>query len=212
MIKDIIFDWDGTLVNTLPFLKETFDQTFKHLNQTPLSYDKIRQIIHENPEKDMFSCVFGMDNAYQAKRFFHTYTLHHHIAKLQEIVGAKQVLDFCQLHNIRCHIFSNKKNSVLKQEVQHLSWLKYFTTIIGAGDLTKDKPTICACEEFCALTDINSSNTLVVGDGPADSVSARFWHCPVAIITTQEKYIGPKPDYTLQNIQEILPLLQTMLY
>ena len=52
----------------------------------------------------------------------------------------------------------------------------------------------------------------MIGDGPADTLSARFFGCPIAIISTQESYIGPQPDYTLQNIQEILPLLQTMLY
>ncbi len=212
MITDIIFDWDGTLVDTLPFLKETFDKTFEHLHLVPMSYEQIRKKIHENFSKDMFVVIFGEENAYNAKRFFHTHTLRYHLQQLQATKGAQIVLDFCLQHNIRCHIFSNKKTSILQQEMEMLGWNKYFSTICGAGDLSQDKPTLQACNDFCTKADLTPNNTLFIGDGPADTVSARFLNCPVAIICTNESYIGPKPDYTLQNIQEILPLLQTMLY
>lgn len=77
MIDDIIFDWDGTLVDTLPFLKETFDKTFEHLGRKTMSYAEIRRVIHENQGVDLFHSVFGARDFFQAKRFFHTYTLPH---------------------------------------------------------------------------------------------------------------------------------------
>ena len=212
MIKDIIFDWDGTLVNTLPFLKETFDKTFLHISKPQMTYEQIRRVIHENSTQDMFISVFGNDDSYHAKRFFHTYTLQHHLHKLSPILGAEDVLQFCQKQNIRCHIFSNKKGNILRREINALNWQHYFDGISGAGDLIADKPSEAACQEFCQINNIDTSKLLMIGDGPADTVSARFLNCPIAIICTQECYIGPQPDHRLQNIQEILPLLQTMLY
>lgn len=70
MIDDIIFDWDGTLVDTLPFLKETFDKTFEHLGRKTMSYAEIRRVIHENQGVDLFHSVFGARDFFQAKRFF----------------------------------------------------------------------------------------------------------------------------------------------
>lgn len=212
MIKDIIFDWDGTLVDTLPFLKETFDKTFLHLGHSPMTYEQIRCVIHENFTQDMFISVFGKESSYKAKRFFHTYTLQHHLQKLSPTLGAQDVLSFCCHQNIRCHVFSNKKGNILKREINALNWQNYFHSIVGAGDLETDKPSETSCHEFCRLNNIDTSKLFIIGDGPADTVSARFLNCPIAIINTQERYIGPQPDYTLQNIQEILPLLQTMLY
>lgn len=212
MIKDIIFDWDGTLVDTLPFLKETFDKTFSHLHKEQMTYEQIRRIIHENSAQDMFISVFGQDDSYHAKRYFHTYTLQNHLQKLSPTHGAEDILSFCKKQNIRCHIFSNKKGNILRREIKALGWQDYFYSIAGAGDLTTDKPTSTACKEFCMRNSIDTSKLFMIGDGPADTLSARFLNCPIAIICNQESYIGPKPDYTLQNIQEILPLLQTMLY
>ena len=160
----------------------------------------------------MFISVFGDEASYPAKRFFHTYTLQHHLQKLSPTNGAEDILLFCQKQNIRCHIFSNKKDNILKREITALNWQHYFSGISGAGNLIADKPTPDACYEFCKLNNIDTSTLIMIGDGPADTVSARFLNCPIAIICTQECYIGPQPDYTLQNIQEILPLLQTMLY
>lgn len=122
MIDDIIFDWDGTLVDTLPFLKETFDKTFEHLGRKTMSYAEIRRVIHENQGVDLFHSVFGARDFFQAKRFFHTYTLRHHLQNLSPLPGAEDILGFCRGQGIRCHIFSNKRGSILRSEVSGLGW------------------------------------------------------------------------------------------
>ena len=83
--------------------------------------------------------------------------------------------------------------------------------LISARNKTKSSVPIDRRLNYEGI-DIDTSKLFMIGDGPADTLSARFLNCPIAIICNQESYIGPKPDYTLQNIQEILPLLQTMLY
>lgn len=139
MIDDIIFDWDGTLVDTLPFLKETFDKTFEHLGRKTMSYAEIRRVIHENQGVDLFHSVFGARDFFQAKRFFHTYTLRHHLQNLSPLPGAEDILGFCRGQGIRCHIFSNKRGSILRSEVSGLGWEKYFSRICGAGDCAEDQ-------------------------------------------------------------------------
>ena len=212
MITDIIFDWDGTLVNTLPFLEETFAKTFEYLGRTPLTYAQIRKVIYENPEQDMLQSVYGQRDLFAAKRFFHTYTLRNHLNNLEQMPYAQEVLDFCYENHIRCHLFSNKRNSILQNEVEYLGWNKYFCGIIGAGELTEDKPSAEACRGFLTKEQPQIQHTIVVGDGPADTEVGNFIGCPIAIIETKQAYIGQKPDYTFHNLQEFLLLLKTMLY
>ena len=212
MIDDIIFDWDGTLVDTLPFLKETFDKTFEHLGRKTMSYAEIRRVIHENQGGDLFHSVFGARDFFQAKRFFHTYTLRHHLQNLSPLPGAEDILGFCRGQGIRCHIFSNKRGSILRSEVSGLGWEKYFSRICGAGDCAEDKPSPEACCAFWHHETPPKDRILVVGDGPADTEAARFWNCPVVIIDEKKAYIGAEPDYKLQKLMDFIPLLQTMLY
>lgn len=212
MIQDIIFDWDGTLADTLPFLKETFNQTFAFLKKKPISYAQIRRLSHQNKEIDLFQSVFGEDDFFKAKCFFYTYTLQHHLDKLSACSGAQEVLDFCKQANIKCHVFSHKRQQILEKEIERLGWKSYFSNVCGAGTFSQDKPAPEACEKFWQCCGANPKTSLVIGDGPSDTTSARFWGCSVAIVATHERYIGEKPDYKLKNLQEILPLLQTMLY
>lgn len=212
MLKNIVFDWDGTLVDTLPFLHETFKKTFEYLKRKPLSYAAIRRLSHQHKDVDLFHSVFGEDDFFKAKCFFYTYTLEHHLDKLSPCPHAQEVLDFCRQNNIQCHIFSNKRHQVLEKEVANLGWSDYFAQICGSGLFSQDKPTPEACTRFWTSCAADKDTTLVIGDGPSDTTSARFWKCPVAIISTRERYIGEKPDYKFKNLHEIIPLLQTMLY
>ena len=212
MLRDIVFDWDGTLVDTLPFLQETFRKTFEYLKRKPLSYGTIRRLSHQNKDDDLFHSVFGEKDYFKAKCFFYTYTLEHHLDKLAPRDGAQEILDFCRQSNLKCHIFSNKRHQILENEIKHLGWSSYFAQVCGSGLFSQDKPTTEACERFWASSAAAQKSTLVIGDGPSDTTSARFWGCPVAIILSSERYIGEKPDYKLKNLHEIIPLLQTMLY
>ena len=212
MIKDIVIDWDGTLVDTLPFLHETFKKTFEYLKRKPLSYTTIRRLSHQYKNVDLFHSVFGEDEFLKAKCFFYTYTIEHHLDKLTPCSGAQEVLEFCKRADIKCHIFSNKRHQILKTEVEKLGWSNYFEQICGSGLFSQDKPTPEACTRFWTSCAADKDTTLVIGDGPSDTTSARFWGCPVAIVTTSERYIGEKPDYKLKNLHEIIPLLQSMLY
>ena len=212
MIKDIIFDWDGTLVDTLPFLHETFKKTFEYLKRKPLSYAAIRRLSHQHKDVDLFHSVFGEEDFFRAKCFFYTYTLEHHLDKLSARPGAAELLDFCHQNQIKCHIFSNKRHQILEKEVRSLGWSAYFEQICGSGLFSQDKPTPEACAKFWSACAADKNTTLVIGDGPSDTTSARFWGCLVAIVATSERYIGEKPDYKLKNLHEIVPLLQSMLY
>ena len=212
MISDIIFDWDGTLADTLPFLQETFDKTLQHIGHNPMSYAEIRRIIYENRGGDLYRSVFGERDFFRAKQFFYSYTLHHHLSNLISFPGAEDILSFCCNQGIRCHIFSNKHSKILRREISCLGWEKYFTQIHGGGDFSEDKPVAQACLEFWGAAMPPRDRLLVVGDGPADTQTARFWKCPVVIIDEKDAYIGEEPDYKLQKLMDFIPLLQTMLY
>lgn len=212
MIKNIVFDWDGTLVNTLPFLEETFQKTFEYLGIPVLSPKEIRELAHNNPECNILKLAFGEENSLKASQFFNDYTKRHHLRQLQQFSHSLEVLDFCQANNINCYVFSTKKNEFLHREMDSLGWSKYFRKASGAVDASTAKPSTKACLEFFSDQLPPLEELLVVGDGPTDVQVARVWGCKVVIIDTPDKYSGGAPDYKLKSLKEFIPLLQSMLY
>lgn len=212
MIDDIIFDWDGTLVDTLPFLKETFDKTFEHLGRKTMSYAEIRRVIHENQGVDLFHSVFGARDFFQAKRFFHTYTLRHHLQNLSPLPGAEDILGFAAGRGSAA-TFSATSAAAFCAVKFPVSAGKNISPESAAPEIApKTKPSPEACCAFWHHETPPKDRILVVGDGPADTEAARFWNCPVVIIDEKKAYIGAEPDYKLQKLMDFIPLLQTMLY
>ncbi|MGN0914318.1 MAG: HAD family hydrolase [Alphaproteobacteria bacterium] len=212
MIKYIVFDWDGTLVNTVPFLEKTFNHTFETLQIPAISYDKIRHIASNCEGQGVFAAVFGKERCEEAKKIFYEYTQKHHLEMLEAFRYAEEVIRFCVQNGLRCYILSNKKSDVLKQEVEHLGWSSYFYKISGAGEYAIDKP---AKEPCFALFDNNipqSNEILVVGDSPTDIKMAKVWNCSCVIIKSGRAYRGIKADYKLESLAEFIPLIQSMLY
>lgn len=212
MIKYIVFDWDGTLVNTVPFLEKTFNHTFETLQLPKVSYDKIRYIASNCNGQGVFSAVFGEKYCEEAKKVFYDYTKKHHLELLEAFHYAEEVIRFCVQNNLQCYILSNKKSEVLKQEVEYLGWNNYFYKISGAGECSIDKPAAEPCQALFDNKIPQSDEILVVGDSPTDIKMAKVWNCTCVIIKSGRAYRGIRADYKLESLAEFIPLIQSMLY
>ncbi len=212
MIKYIVFDWDGTLVNTVPFLEKTFNYTFEKLNRPSISYDKIRHIASKCNGQGVFAAIFGKKYCEQAKKIFYGYAKEHHLELIESFPSAEKVIQFCKKNGLKCYILSNKKSELLKQEVEYLGWNNYFYKISGAGECSIDKPAAEPCQALFDNKIPQSDEILVVGDSPTDIKMAKVWNCTCVIIKSGKAYRGIKADYKLESLAEFIPLLQSMLY
>lgn len=212
MIKHIVFDWDGTLVDTLPFLQETFAKTFAYLGEPPMAYAEIRRLLSLHPEKNIFRLIFGEKQAFRASRYFYDYTRRYHLKNLQQISYASEILEYCRQNQIKCYIFSTKRNVVLHRELLFLGWNDYFCKVSGAPENGEAKPNTAACQQFWEGKMPHPAELLVLGDGPTDVKTAQIWGCRAVILDMAQKYRGDNPDYKLKSLKEFIPLLQSMLY
>lgn len=211
MIKYVVFDWDGTLVNTIPFLQQTFEATFKHLGMPEIPYQDIQNIVSQCDGQGLFLKIFKEKNQ-EAKHFFYDYTQKHHLELLETFSDAEEVVKFCKDNGIICNILSNKKSEILKKEVEHLGWNKYFNKVSGSGEYDIDKPAKEPCYALFNNELPQGHEILVVGDSLTDIKMAEVWNCPCAIIKPNNNYTYQNIKYNLESLSEIIPLLQSMLY
>lgn len=209
--KHIVFDWDGTLADTYPVISNAYEHTFQSLRLQPLPYLEIKKITSTLPNKDILGHIFSTHKE-EAKKIYYDYISQHHLDHLSPMPFAKDLLTFCKQNNLKSYLLSNKRRPFLLEEISFLKFDSFFENIVAAGDTTEDKPSPKASHFIFNNTLPSADSILVIGDGEADYKVARTYdhagkHCSCIIYNPTQQYSGPKPDFTITSLKDIMPLL-----
>lgn len=143
MIKALLFDLDGMLVDTLPLylqsyrkaLKEQgFDLTDKEIINT--CFGKTEQTICNN---------LGIPDKVEAftKTYFSGVKNHFNLGKL--FPGAEDILKIAKEKQIKLGIISFAYRWYVDEIIKRLDLKKYFDCIIGFNDVKNPKPSFRSC-------------------------------------------------------------------
>ena len=171
----IIFDWDNTLVDTIPHIKYARNSTlYKYLpNQEP----KETKVLSSSGDRQSFFSQFGNQADEASKYFLESYKLST-LNGVNPLDEAQEVLECLTQTDIPLVIVSNKLNSLLNKEISELGWTKYFKKIIGSKDASKDKPH--PEPVFLALESLGvsaSPKVWLIGDSTIDVKCALNANC-----------------------------------
>lgn len=206
-MKSVFFDWDGTLVDSLPFLFKAHNHVRAYLGEPLWSRDEYaRAIVYST--RELYPRIYGARSD-EAREMLYNYITENHIDNIDIIDGAKDVLDVLKERGVPMGLVSNKRHDVLRREVEHLGWQDYFGVYNGAGAASQDKPSgvplLFALEQHPDKIDIK--DVLYVGDTESDLSCAKEAGCPVAFIrhvTDSDLLIDKyKPRYVVNNLGEL---------
>jgi phosphoglycolate phosphatase len=166
--KVIIFDWDGTLVNTHDLINSALCHTLEKMGHKPWSPEDFA-LLPGHSLKNLFPDLFG-EKADQATLYFYDYIQSQHLKTLTPMDGVQDLLSYL-FHDlaIPLGIVSNKKGILLRKEVEHLKWDQYFCKIVGSLDTPKDKPSILPVQEVLKEVQIDmGEHVWFLGDALVD--------------------------------------------
>jgi phosphoglycolate phosphatase len=134
----LLFDWDNTLVDTLPLIRFCLNETLTALGRDPWSAEDVRRRIHRSA-RDFFPELFG-DGWQQAFDLYASIYRAHHLEWICEMPGATDFLARLRDAGMPLALISNKRGHFLRAEVAHLGLAEHFLVIVGAEDTPRDKP------------------------------------------------------------------------
>ncbi len=134
----IIFDWDGTLVDTNNVISGLFHETIKELRIKPIDEKKLIEYKYYSMN-DSLKLIFG-DYATQFKDVYLSKLKESKASSIPPIHGALNALQYLKNKNVQIFIVSNKHGDMLRSEITELGWNEYFSGIVGALDAAKGKP------------------------------------------------------------------------
>lgn len=181
MIKNIFFDLDGTLVNTVGDITVATNAMRKHFGLKPISEDVIANIVgkgYPTTVRKVLALDFD-DKQYVesiadegVKIVSQTYkSLNSANSKVYPNVP--ETLEFLKSKNIKMAVVTNKHEDDAIQSLTHLGLVDYFEIIIG-GDTTPSykpypEPLLFAMNKLNA----KAEESLMIGDSMNDFLCAK---------------------------------------
>lgn len=185
--KAIIFDWDGTLVDTCGLILDAHNHVRQHFNKPLWTMDDFLGSASKSA-REYYPEIYG-DDADQAQAVLYDFVEEHHLNYLKPMDGA---IDLVKSIDLPVGIVSNKRHKTLMLEIEHLGVAGYFDCIVGAGVADKDKPSadplLKGIQDICQ--DLSPDDILYVGDTETDLLCAKNTKCDIAFIQSE----GERPD------------------
>jgi phosphoglycolate phosphatase len=163
----ILFDWDGTLADSLPLIHTCLNAALGALGRTPWTLEQVQKGIHRSA-RESFPALFGerWEEAYRV--YYETFEALH-MEKIAALEGATRLLETVHGQGIPMAVVSNKQGKYLRKEVEYLGWNPYFRAVIGAGDAVRDKPDTAPAQQALAVIEQPLSPAVwFVGDSITD--------------------------------------------
>jgi len=174
--KVILFDWDGTLVNTNGIYRGVLRQTLEEMGISEWDTEAEEKYRFYS-RREALPLIFG--NKWQKINDNYMKNINKLDVKLiNPFPNVLHLLKYLAEKNVIMSIISNKDSHLLKEEVNYLGWTSYFHKIIGSSDAPRDKPwpdPVYLALEDNKIDDFN--DVWFVGDSIVDMQCARETGC-----------------------------------
>ncbi len=216
MLKAVIFDLDGTLLDTIEDISISCNYVLGHYNKTPLSIEEYKNVVglgaaqlfrdllptlSKSEQKD----AFALFEKHYAKQFNKNTKMYENINKM---------LTFFQVRGIKMAVLSNKPNFFTKKCVMKYLRNWKFDAVYGIRDGIARKPDPSGAFEILKELHVEPSECLFVGDMKIDMITANN-----ANITSigvlwgfrgREELIDHGAKYIVKDPIEIIKLVNLM--
>ena len=210
LIKQVIFDLDGTLVDAFKAVTVSLNYALKQNGYSGLSYETIKRKVGWG-DRHLVSC-FVKEKDVDA--VLADYRRHHRAALkkgVKLLPGAKELLFELKQKKYQLAIASNRPTLFTNIILRTLTVKKYFDHVLCADRVKNPKPAPDLLREILKRSALKSSQVLYVGDMAIDAQTGRRARMRTVIVLTGSnsyRQVAPlKPFKIIRHLKELTPIL-----
>lgn len=197
-IYTILFDLDGTIVNTAPDLMAAHNHVMKKFGHTEKKLSDIKSLAGKGAWVMMqrsFKKEIKDENIKKAmtKEFIDYYAKNIDLNS-KPLNGTIEFLDWAKNKNISMAVCTNKQERLAIDLLKKLDMYKYFEYVAGSDTFSFNKPDPRHLTDVVEIIGGDLKKTIMVGDSEVDAMSSQNAKLPFVLI---------KDGYTEKNENEI---------
>ena len=210
MNKLILYDLDGTLVDTGRDIAEAANAMLLELQGAPLPQEEIRRLVGNGLHDLVTRCLKTEDPAL-IERGLYLFGVHYgrHLFDHSHLYpAAREVLDY--FSGRAQAIVTNKPSPYAEELINGLGVADYFLAIIAGGPAYPKKPDPSAVRAMMQRVQAHPEETLLIGDSPVDVETGR--RAGVLTVIVRQGFADPaellaaRPDVLVDDLAAVLVL------
>ena len=216
-IKLVVFDLDGTLIDSRLDLIHSVNAMLRHVKRTELPGDVIASYIGDGAPVLVRRALGDPKHEKDVKEaldFFLAYYREHKLDHTRLYPGIKEMLRAISNSNgtrRRMAVLSNKPVVPSRAIVEALGLAEFFIHVYGGNSFPTKKPDPHGVQTILRETKLRPNQALMVGDSAVDVITGRnadLWTCGVTYGFAPHTLCEAPPDVTVDSPQELAELLK----
>jgi phosphoglycolate phosphatase len=204
----LIFDLDGTLIDSRLDLANAVNAMRSHLGMSTLSNERVYTYVGNGAPLLVRRSLGGQPTEEECRKalaFFMEYYGAHALEQTTLYPGVRESLGRFRNAGIRMAVLTNKPTAVSRQILEGLGVGGHFFRIFGGDSFEQKKPDPLGVETLIREAGVDRVHTMMVGDSAVDVATARnagIACCGVTYGFQPESLRDPAPEIIVDRMEQ----------
>lgn len=206
--KLIIYDLDGTLVDTKQDICNSVNASLQVIGRSSLSEEEISDYVGRGVQHLMRAALGESYEETEYNAMFDCFRSHyreHQLDHSRAYPGVVEILE--TFKHIPTSVVTNKPVLYAKEILEGLDLIKYFMEVIGGDSGFGRKPSPKPIQHLLKIHDVKPEHAVIIGDSQMDIAAAKAAGIRAIAVTygfgQKEDLLLMSPDYMINSIIDL---------
>ncbi len=212
MFKAVLFDFDGTLADTLGMYIKAYRRVLTHYGFN-FADEEIVSKCFGKKEKDICEAAGIPDQAEEFRKMYYAFK-HDLLVENKLFPDTLDVLKHFHRNGVKMGVATFASRWYIDKMVDQLDIRRFFEQILSFDDVKNPKPDPEMVTKLCETLGVRPEDSLVVGDSKGDILMGKAAGAKTALFFPKENELfyqleelkKTEPDFTISNLKELKDL------
>lgn len=210
-VKAVLFDLDGTLLDTHDLILESFHHTVDKVLGKSFSDEDLMKKVGQPLETQMWDFTDDPQVHEQLLQTYRSYNHEVHDECVRAFGGVADMLDAVHELGLRIGVVTSKRHALAQRGLEVCGLAQHVECLVGPDDFPAHKPDPGPVRYGCELLGFDPSECLYVGDSPFDMQAGNGAGCTTVAVTwgmfDRSVLAATSPAFTIDEPEELVVLL-----